>query len=202
MAACTACAAATTGRMTTGMDVAACPVLPQSGSVHRNVEKREGTIMRKLLQLIALAGIIGFTGMAYAAVEHAATEHASADEAVAMVQRVIAYIKANGKEKAIAEINNLQGQFRDRDLYVTINDLNMKSLAHGANAKMQGKDLIDLKDADGKFFMRERLDLVKAKSKGWQDYKFVNPVTKQIEQKSTYFERYQDIVINCGIYKG
>jgi cytochrome c len=153
--------------------------------------------MRKLLQLVALAGFIGFSGVA-----HAAGEHASADEAVAMVQRVIAYIKANGKEKAIAEINNLQGQFRDRDLYVTVNDLNMKSLAHGANAKMQGKDLIDLKDADGKFFMRERLDLVKAKSKGWQDYKFVNPVTKQIEQKSTYFERYQDIVINCGVYKG
>jgi cytochrome c len=137
-----------------------------------------------------------------ACLAYATAEHTSADEAVAMVQRVIAYIKANGKEKAIAEINNLQGQFRDRDLYVTINDLNMKSLAHGANAKMQGKDLIDLKDADGKFFMRERLDLVKAKSKGWQDYKFVNPVTKQIEQKATYFERYQDIVVNCGIYKG
>jgi cytochrome c len=196
-AACLACAAATAGRITIGMDVAACPVLLKSGSVHRDFKKREGTIMRKLLQLIALACIIGFTGLA-----HAAAEHASADEAVAMVQRVIAYIKANGKEKAIAEINNLQGQFRDRDLYVTINDLNMKSLAHGANAKMQGKDLIDLKDADGKFFMRERLDLVKAKSKGWQDYKFVNPVTKQIEQKATYFERYQDIVVNCGIYKG
>lgn len=131
----------------------------------------------------------------------AAGERGTADEAVAMVQRVIAYMKANGKDKAIAEVNNLNGQFRDRDLYVTINDLHAKTLAHGANAKMQGKDLIDLKDADGKLFMRERLELVKAKGKGWQDYKFVNPVTKQIEPKAMYFEKYEDVIVNCGIYK-
>jgi signal transduction histidine kinase len=152
--------------------------------------------MRTLLSFILLAATLAFTTGA-----RASAEHGTADEAVAMVQKVIAHIKANGKEKTLAEVNNLNGQFRDRDLYVTINDLNMKSLAHGANARMQGKDLIDLKDADGKPFMRERLELVKAKGKGWQDYRFVNPVTKQIEHKSMYFERYEDLVINCGIYK-
>ncbi|CUI05206.1 Methyl-accepting chemotaxis protein I (serine chemoreceptor protein) [Janthinobacterium sp. CG23_2] len=132
----------------------------------------------------------------------AASDHGSAEEAKALVQKVIAYMKANGREKTIAEINDMQNtRFRDRDLYVTINDMNMKNLAHGANAKMQGKDLIDLKDADGKPFMRERLELVKTKGKGWQDYKFVNPVTKQIEPKSMYFEKYEDLIINCGIYK-
>jgi len=130
------------------------------------------------------------------------TEHGSADEAVAMVQQVIASIKANGKDKTLAEVNNTaSGKFRDRDLYVTINDLGGKNLAHGANPKMQGKDLIDLKDADGKYFMRERIELAKTKGKGWQDYKFVNPVSKQIEPKSMYFEKYDDMIINCGIYK-
>lgn len=129
-------------------------------------------------------------------------EHGTADEAVAMVQQVIASIKANGKEKTLAEVNNTtSGKFRDRDLYVTINDLNGKNLAHGANTKMQGKDLIDLKDADGKYFMRERIEMAKTKGKGWQDYKFVNPVSKQIEPKSMYFEKYEDMIINCGIYK-
>ncbi len=129
-------------------------------------------------------------------------EHGSADEAVAMVQQVIASLKANGRDKTIAEVNNTTGgKFRDRDLYVTINDLSGKNLAHGANPKMQGKDLIDLKDADGKYFMRERIELAKAKGKGWQDYKFVNPMSKQIEPKAMYFEKYEDLIINCGIYK-
>jgi len=152
--------------------------------------------MQKLIQIFALAVMFSISGAG-----HAAAEHGSADEAVAMVKRVIDFMKANGKEKTIAEVNNVNGPFRDRDLYVTINNLDMVTLAHGANVKMQGKNLIDLKDADGKPFMRERLDIVKAKGKGWQDYKFVNPVTKQIEPKAMYFERYEDVVVNCGIYK-
>jgi cytochrome c len=139
--------------------------------------------------------------LAFSAQSMAAGEHGTAQEATAMVKKVVTFMKANGKEKTLAEVNNLQGQFRDRDLYITINDLEGKNLAHGANAKMQGKDLIDLKDADGKPFMRERMELAKTKGKGWQDYKFVNPVTKQIEQKSMYFEKYDDLLINCGIYK-
>ncbi|MDP1976487.1 cache domain-containing protein [Undibacterium sp.] len=146
---------------------------------------------------IVVAGLVFLLG----APSQAQSTHGTAAEAVAMVQKVIASIKANGREKTIADVNNLQGPFRDRDLYITINDMNGKNLAHGANAKMQGKDLLDLKDADGKLFVRERMELAKAKGKGWQDYKFVNPVSKQIEQKSMYFEKYEDIIINCGIYK-
>lgn len=133
---------------------------------------------------------------------YAANERATAPEAVAMVQKVITAIKADGREKTFADINNVNGsRFRDRDLYITINDLTGKNLAHGANTRMQGKDLIDLKDADGKSFMRERIERAKSAGKGWQDYKFVNPVSKQIENKSMYFEKFEDIVINAGIYK-
>jgi signal transduction histidine kinase len=66
---------------------------------------------------------------------------------------------------------------------------------------MIGKDLSDLKDADGKYFVRERIELVKKKGSGWQDYKFVNPVSKQIEPKSMYVERYEDVIVGCGVYK-
>ena len=49
---------------------------------------------------------------------------------------------------------------------------------------MVGKDLIDLKDVDGKEFVRERVALGKSKPSFWQDYKFTNPVSKKIEPKS------------------
>ena len=88
-----------------------------------------------------------------------------------------------------------------RDLYITVYDLNGKCLAHGANFKMIGKDLIDLKDSDGKAFVKERMELAKTKGKGWQDYKFTNPVSKKIEPKSMYFEKLEDMVVACGIYK-
>ncbi len=125
----------------------------------------------------------------------------TAEEAMAMVKKAGAYMKANGKDKMIAEVNNLKGQFVDRDLYVTVYDMNMKNLAHGANPRMVGKDMIELRDVDGKSYIKERLELIKAKGKGWQDYKVVNPVSKLIEPKSMYVERFDDLIIGCGIYK-
>ena len=130
-----------------------------------------------------------------------AAEFGTAAEAEVMVKKAITYIKANGKEKAFAEICNSKGQFIDRDLYVTVYDLNGKCLAHGVNPKMIGKDLIDLKDIDGKAFVRERIELAKTKGKGWQDFKFTNPISKKIEPKTMYVEKYEDIIVGCGIYK-
>jgi hypothetical protein len=68
-------------------------------------------------------------------------------EAVAMVKKAIGFIKANGNDKAFAEISNRSGQFVDRDLYV-VYDLNAKCLAHGANPKMIGRELLDSKDVE------------------------------------------------------
>lgn len=130
-----------------------------------------------------------------------AEEHGTAEQAVQMVHKVIAAIKANGRDKTLAEINTLSQTYRDRDLYVTIMDLKGVELAHGSNKRMQGVNLIDIKDQDGKPYIRERLEIAKTKGKGWQDYKFVNPVSKTIEPKSMYFEKYEDMIVSCGIYK-
>ncbi len=131
----------------------------------------------------------------------AAAEHATAKEAEAMVKKGVAFLKANGKDKGYAEITNKQGQFIDRDLYLVVYQLDGKVLAHGANDKMVGKVLIDLKDVDGKEFVKERVEFAKSKSTFWQDYKFTNPVSKKVEPKSMYCERVEDSVVCGGIYK-
>jgi signal transduction histidine kinase len=130
----------------------------------------------------------------------AAAEHATAKEAEAMVKKGVAYIKTNGTEKGYAEITSKQSQFRDRDLYLVVYGLDGKVWAHGANEKMVGKVLIDLKDIDGKEFVKERVELGKTKSSFWQDYKFTNPVSRKIEPKSMYCERLDDTVVCGGIY--
>jgi cytochrome c len=152
--------------------------------------------MKKVFSLmLAFCLTIGFTGASLGA------ERATAKEAEAMVKKAAAYIKSNGKEKAFAEFNNHQGKFTDKDLYITVYDLNGKCLAHGQNLKMIGKDMIELKDSDGKYFIKERMEIAKTKGKAWQDYKHTNPLTKSIEHKTTYFEKHEDLVIAGGIYK-
>jgi len=80
-------------------------------------------------------------------------------------------------------------------------DLNGKVLAHGQNEKQVGKELIGMKDADGKEFVKERVDLAKSKGKFWQDYKFTDPVTKKILPKSMYCEKVEETAVCAGVYK-
>lgn len=147
-----------------------------------------------VVAVAALAAMVSSSALA-------ATEHATAKEAEAMVKKGVAFLKTNGKDKAYAEITNKQGQFIDRDLYLVVYQLDGKVLAHGANDKMVGKVLIDLKDVDGKEFVKERVELAKSKGTFWQDYKFTNPVSKKVEPKSMYCERVEDSVVCGGIYK-
>lgn len=144
--------------------------------------------------------VVMLTALVFSAAAMAA-DRASADEAVAMVQKGIAFIKANGKEKAYAEFDNMHGQFVDRDLYVMLLDMQGNVKAHGGNPKLIGKNVMEIKDADGKPFIKDMIEIAK-KGKGWFSYKWPNSVTKAIEQKSTYIEKVDnDTWIGVGVYK-
>ncbi|MET3131755.1 cytochrome c [Oxalobacteraceae bacterium GrIS 1.11] len=128
----------------------------------------------------------------------------TADEAVAMVKKAGDYLKANGQEKAIAAINDPKGQFVNGDLYVFMLRTNGDgiALAHGQNPKIIGKNMLEMHSADGVYFIKELIKVANSPSgKGWVSYKWPNPVTKNIEEKSTYVERYGDVFLGVGIYK-
>ena len=129
------------------------------------------------------------------------TEFATKDEAVAMVKKGVAYIKGNGKDKGYAEISNKQGQFKDRDLYLVVYGMDGTVLAHGSNEKLIGRNIIDLKDIDGKPFVKERVEMGQKQASFWQEYKFTDPVTHKVEPKEMYCERLDDSVVCGGIYK-
>ena len=154
--------------------------------------------MKKLSLFASVTVILSMIFLACFA--HAA-DQGTKEEAVAMVKKAVEYIKANGNEKSFYDISDKLGQFTDRDLYVVVYDINGKCLAHGQNRNFIGKDMIDLKDVDGKEFMKERVNLMKNQTSAWQDYKFLNPTTKKVEPKSIYLERFGDLIVGCGIYK-
>ena len=139
--------------------------------------------------------------LALTAATASAAVEATKEDAVAMVKKGIAFIKAQGLEKGYAEVSNKKGQFIDRDLYLVVYGLDGKCLAHGANPKQIGRDLIDLTDIDGKYFVKERVAMVKAKPAGaWQEYKFTNPVSKKIEPKVMYCEKLGETAVCGGVY--
>jgi cytochrome c len=147
-------------------------------------------IFSLLVTILLMAGIVIAQG-----------KRGTPQEAEAMVKKAVAFVKANGKDKAFEAFNDQKGKFVDGDLYIFVYDLTGKCLSHGGNPKMIGKDLIDMKDADGKPFVKERIELIKTKGKGWQNYKWTNPVSKAIEDKTVYVEKADDVIVGCGAYK-
>lgn len=122
-------------------------------------------------------------------------------DAEGMVKKAIAFAKAQGDAKALAEISRPKGMFTKGSLYVFVYDLNGKVVAHGQSPSMVGMDMLDAKDPDGVPYVQNRIALVKAHGSGWQDYKFSNPVTRKIEAKTAYVELYKGLIFGCGVYK-
>ena len=149
----------------------------------------------RLLSAVMLVGSL--SGPAFAVQETFGT----AQEAEAMVSRAVAHIEAVGAEKAYQDFSNKGPGFFDRDLYVFVYDLRGRVLAHGGNPNMPGKDLLGMRDANGKLFVKERIELARSKSKFWHDYTFTDPMTHKVLPKSTYCERVEATIVCVGIYK-
>ncbi len=130
-----------------------------------------------------------------------ADDHAGRDDAIAMVKTAIADIKSKDAQAVYTEISNTQGKYIKGDLYLVAYDLTGKCIAHGQNAALVGKNLLPLKDVDGKAFVQERIDMAKTQQNFWQDYKYMNPTTHAVAAKQSYCEKISDAVICGGIYK-
>ncbi len=125
----------------------------------------------------------------------------TAKDAIAMVEKGVAYMKSAGKDEMIKRINAKDADFVQGALYLTMRDQKGVILANPVNPAMIGKDLVDVPDPDGKLFRREILALAKSKGKGWVDYKFKNPASNKVEAKTTYIYQVSDVTLEAGIYK-
>jgi cytochrome c len=152
-----------------------------------------GKLMRSVLTLLAAV----FVTSAAAADDHRGT----AEEAQIMVGQAVAYFDEFGAEKTFAKINNDPApMFREGDLYVFVFDGAGVVVAHGVDTSLVGKDATQFKDVDGKLFGKEMLE-VAGMDGAWVDYKWVDPVTGEVEPKSSWVVLHDGYVFGAGIYK-
>jgi signal transduction histidine kinase len=159
--------------------------------------------MNQIARLIASSlFVLGAAGASDAAMaQQPDTQRATKEQAVAMVQKAVAAIKQDGAAKAYPVISDLSGPFVQGDLYVAVIGFDGTLLAYGSNEDKVGNNLLNLKDVDGKEFVKERLARAKTEPSFWQSYKFANPVTKTIEPKQMYCERLDESVVCAGVYE-
>ncbi len=92
--------------------------------------------------------------------------------------------------------------------YIWIHTLKeTKMLMHPIKFKMEGNELIGLKDEKGKRFFVAMNNLVNEKGQGWVEYFWPVPGSKEIVRKVSFVKKATlpdgtDVVVGCGIYNG
>ncbi len=133
----------------------------------------------------------------------AQTHRGTRDEAVALVKKAGAYLQKNGVDKAVAAFNDQHGEFVSGDLYVIMLSMNGDgvALAHGQNAKIVGKNILQMQAGDS-YPIKEFYKLAGSPAgHGWFSYKWPNSLTHALEDKHTYVERFGDYLIAVGAYQ-
>jgi methyl-accepting chemotaxis protein len=135
-------------------------------------------------------------------VAHVRLRQGTADEARALVDRALALISRQGRAGASAALHSADEGFVDRDLYVFLIDRQGRYVLHGAKPAMEGRRVHDVPGIDGDRFVRDAWSAGAGAGGGWIDYRIVNPVNGQVQDKMSYVVQVDDeIIVGCGVYK-
>ena len=147
-----------------------------------------GAVVATVFMLVAMSA-------APAAVDNLAAKQQAVE---AMVKRVQEKFKQDGLAATIEAVNDKStAEFHDKDLYAFIYEDGV-CLANGARPALVGKNLISLKDQDGKYLIQDMLAIANGPGRGWLTYKWPSPVTNKIEDRGAYIEKMGIYFIGVG----
>lgn len=96
------------------------------------------------------------------------------------------------------------GPFLVKDTYVFVVDLDGIELVNPAFPNLEGRNLLDVKDTQGKYLVREMLEVVRSADSGWVDYMWPKPGDHASTLKSTWVRRAlregRPVLVGAGVY--
>ncbi len=120
------------------------------------------------------------------------------------VDAAVQLIEEEG-EKAFETLRDKRSQFIFQDTYVFVIDENGMELVNPAFPKLEGRNLYDIRDVNGKYLVHEFVDLAKDKGKGWVDYMWPKPGGIEPSHKSTYLRKAvidgKTVIVGAGLYQ-
>lgn len=132
-----------------------------------------------------------------------AQDNGTRDEAKVMVDAAVEHVKKVGPEQAFKDFSDKTNKsWQKKDLYVFAYNMEGVNVGHGANDKLIGKNLIELKDPNGKLLIQE-LRTTAQKGSGWVEYDWPHPQSKKIESKVSFVRKLAnyDGFVGVGVYR-
>lgn len=141
--------------------------------------------MKIVSKLVAAAATSLFALSAFAMPSTPGTK----EDAQALAMKAAAHVKKVGFEQAVKDFTTDQATWglasRDRLVYVYAYDYNGVALAHSVNAAVVGKELMGIKDPDGKSPIADAVKKAK-EGGGFIEFKWSSPATKKIARGAAY----------------
>ena len=113
--------------------------------------------------------------------------------AIALIGKAMAHIEAVGLEQALRDFQSADNAFQDGELYVFVYDFDGNNLANSVPLDLPGANLKDIRSPDGKLVVGQMIEMSKASGSGAFEYDWVNPETRQVQSKISYFKDSQQI---------
>lgn len=125
----------------------------------------------------------------------------TADQARQMVFDAIMHVRRDGLDRAVQELQDKNGPFLDRDLYVFVLDRAGRYVVHGGAPDKNGSDLHDAPGLDADQLLVDAWDICDHETGGWVSYNITNPLTGAVQTKSSYVMPLDaNRLIGCGCY--
>jgi cytochrome c len=148
-------------------------------------------LLQSTLRVLAVALALCAGGLAQAG-------QLSKEEQVRKAEEVRAFFRANGIEKSKQAFEDKAGTWQSPDFEIAVqNGVTGVLEIHSTQPQYTGVDNRDLKDADGKEFVKELLAIPDT---GWLEFKFPNPATGKIQNGRIYVIREGDYAIAVSSY--
>ena len=120
-----------------------------------------------------------------------------------VVGRAAAIIGDSGKE-AFARLRDRTGPFVFMDTYVFVHGLDGTELVNPAQPTLEGRNLLDLRDLQGKAVIQEQVAIAERDGSGWLECYWYKPGDNTPARKLTYVRKAQfgqeTFVVGSGIY--
>jgi signal transduction histidine kinase len=121
-----------------------------------------------------------------------------------VVNRAAALVEEQGKE-AFVLLRDKKGPFVFMDTYVFVDNMQGVELVNAAQPGIEGKNLINEKDVNGKFLVRDIIDSATKKGSAWVDYFWYKPGQNEPAHKLAYVRKVQHgivtYIVGAGLYE-
>ncbi len=122
---------------------------------------------------------------------------------VDIVKKAIGKIERDGSA-AFPVFHDTAGPYFAKDAYIFVIDQHGVDLVNPAFPNLEGRNILDLKDSQGKYLIREMFKAIEKNSFGWVDYLWPKPGESASTLKSTYVgkAKFGDswVLVGCGVY--